>query len=196
MSTKNKRVATYLPSVVYEKLQSFKDGRSIEGDSQALITILSEFLGVSQEVAHPVTHSTEYVTIEQFNDLLTKIETREQPGSTSELSSELLSRLQTLEARIEALEALQNKDSTLTTGELAKRIGIDSSTLSHWKSGKKSKSPDELLRATREKDPDGIGWIFIPDINRFKPERDLQNKQSTAFQGELLNELSSELPDS
>jgi uncharacterized small protein (DUF1192 family) len=52
MSTKNQRVAAYFPSAVYEQLQSFKAERDIKGDSRALIAILSEFFGVSQEVAY------------------------------------------------------------------------------------------------------------------------------------------------
>lgn len=188
MPTKNRRVATYLPKEIDDCFQVFKAGRNIEGDSQALIIILSEFLGVGQNVTHSVDYSN-YVTVEQFDNLLAKIEAQEKPISVSESNSELLNRLQALESRIEVLEALQGEKLTLTTGELAKRLGIDSSTLSHWKStGKKGKSPDELLKATREKDPDGIGWILILETGRFKPEKDLQNKHDVVSQGELLSE--------
>ncbi|MEX0272705.1 hypothetical protein AB3R30_26740, partial [Leptolyngbyaceae cyanobacterium UHCC 1019] len=62
------------------------------------------------------------------------------------------------------------------------------STLSHWKSSnpKKGKSPDELLQATRAKDPDGIGWIYVSEIMRFKPERDLPSGLLSESQSELL----------
>jgi hypothetical protein len=84
----------------------------------------------------------------------------------------------------------------ITTGELAKRIGVDSSTLSHWKSsGKKGKSPEDMLKIIREKDPDGIGWVFDAEIGRFVPETEFQNLQGSTVQGELLSELKSELPE-
>jgi hypothetical protein len=52
----------------------------------------------------------------------------------------------------------------ISHGDLAKRFKIDPSTLSHLKKGK---SPEEFLKATREKDPDGIGWLFNPEIGRY-----------------------------
>lgn len=51
MPTDKHRIAAYLPKEVDEKFQVFKKDREV-GDSQALVLILSEFLGVSQEVAH------------------------------------------------------------------------------------------------------------------------------------------------
>jgi hypothetical protein len=52
MPTENRRIATYFPKGVDEKFTAFKIDRGIRGDSQALLTIVSEFLGVNQEVAH------------------------------------------------------------------------------------------------------------------------------------------------
>jgi hypothetical protein len=76
---------------------------------------------------------------------------------------------------------------TLATGDLAQRLKIDSSTLSHWKSaGSKGKSLDDFLKATREKDPEGIGWIPVPGTSRFKPEQDPQSNSKSMLQGELL----------
>jgi hypothetical protein len=49
MSTKNRRVATYLPNELSGKFEVFKSERGITGDSQALVLILSEFLGVSHQ---------------------------------------------------------------------------------------------------------------------------------------------------
>ncbi len=51
MPTDKHRIAAYLPKEVDEKFQVFKKEREV-GDSQALIIILSEFLEVSQKVAH------------------------------------------------------------------------------------------------------------------------------------------------
>jgi hypothetical protein len=78
---------------------------------------------------------------------------------------------------------------TLKTGDLAQRLKIDSSTLSHWKSsGTKGKSPDDFLKATREKDPEEIGWIPIPGTSRFKAERELGSSSDSILQGELLSQ--------
>lgn len=119
MPTKNRRIATYLPDEIDTALQNFKRNRSIEGDSQALITILSEFLGVSQRVAHTVDYSSKYVTIEQFNELTSELRSERQTSAVSELSGELLSKLQSLESRIEALEKdFQNKHSGMSQSEL------------------------------------------------------------------------------
>lgn len=96
---------------------------------------------------------------------------------SSDLQSKLLSELPS------------EPPNTLTNGELAKRLGMDNSTLSHWKGSdpKRGKSPDELLRLTRDKDPDGIGWVLVPEINRFKPEKELPGSSTSVLQGELLN---------
>lgn len=65
MATNNTRVAAYLPQDITDALNVFKLERGLidadtkdekglrANDSQALITILAEFLGVSQEVTHP-----------------------------------------------------------------------------------------------------------------------------------------------
>lgn len=65
MVTQNTRVAAYLPQDITDALNAFKLERGLidagtedekglrANDSQALITILAEFFGVSQEVAHP-----------------------------------------------------------------------------------------------------------------------------------------------
>lgn len=65
MATNNTRVAAYLPQDITDALNIFKIERGLivpeikdekglrANDSQALITILAEFFGVSQEVAHP-----------------------------------------------------------------------------------------------------------------------------------------------
>ncbi len=66
---------------------------------------------------------------------------------------------------IEVLKSLSpRKLEGLSNGDLAKRLGVDGSTLSHWK---KNKSPDELIRSIQEKDPDGFEWIFNKETGRF-----------------------------
>jgi hypothetical protein len=189
MPTKNRRVATYLPPELDDRLKTFIGERNLKGESQALITILSEFFGVSYPVAQQVDYSA-FVTQEQFRELSDRlqglIESNEKSSSPNAILSKLLERVEQIESRLNNLESCADRETTLSNGDLAKRLGIDSSTLSHWKSsGKKGKSPDELLKATREKDPDGIGWIIIPATGRFKPEREISFSSPVAHQSEL-----------
>jgi DNA-binding transcriptional regulator YiaG len=200
MPTQNRRVATYLPKEIDDRFQEFKIERNLSSDSQALIVVLSEFLGVNQKVAHEVDCSL-FVTQKQFNELAEKVENIQIEADGSELFhnslSELFSKFQQLDERIKALDSTQSYQSALSTGELAKRLGIDGSTLSHWKStGKKGKSPDELLKATREKDPDGIGWSVVPETGKFRPERELPSGSLDVLQGDLLSNPTSELSSS
>lgn len=201
MPTENRRVATYLPKELDERFSAFKAERGLNGDSSALIAILSEFLGVSQQVAHESSlglmqriEALEAGFGELKNELLSRLVV-ELPKSP-EMPQSLLDRIQAIDVRLSNLESAKATGTTLSTGELAKRLGIDSSTLSHWKStGKKGKSLDELLKATREKDPDGIGWSVIPESGKFKPERELLSSSSNSvLQGSLLNaELSDQV---
>jgi hypothetical protein len=57
--------------------------------------------------------------------------------------------------------------SGLSNAELAKRLKMDGSTLSHWK---KDKSSEEFLRDVRAKDPEGMGWSFNSETKRFIPD--------------------------
>ena len=201
MATENRRVAAYLPKEIDEKLKAFKVDRGLatsdklidkpsEADSQVLIIILSEFFGVTHQVTQAIDYSA-FVTAEQFTELTSKVselsDAIQESSSFHSLLDELLDQVDRLENRIKSLELSKDKEFTLSVGELAKRLTMDYSTLSHWKStGKKGKSPDELLKATRSRDPDGIGWTLIPEVNRFKPERELPSSPSNVLQGELL----------
>lgn len=167
MATNNTRVAAYLPQDITDALNAFKLERGLihvdtkdekglrANDSQALITILAEYFGVSQEVAHPTVF-------------------------------DLVKRIERIESRLNGFER-EKVARQLSTGKLAERLGMHSSTLSHWKSSnpKKRKSPSELLKATREKDPEGIGWSFDDEKKAFLPERPLGSSPSN-LQGELL----------
>ena len=178
MATNNRRVAAYFPKGVDEAFKKFKiengfatEENPSQNDSKALIHILSEFLKVEHLVTHSVSLPDNLVTTEQLGELETRL--------LSELSKQV--------SRIDVLEAGVQGDGMLATGELAKRLGISGSTLSHWKSsGKKGKTPEQLLKVTREKDPDGIGWILIESANKFKPEKPLPSSLPGVSQGNLL----------
>lgn len=94
----------------------------------------------------------------------------------------------------EILEGLLSEPlEGLTTGELSKRLGVAPSTLSHRK---KEKTSQELTDWIRKRDPDGVGWIFLPGANRFSPEDKSDGEPKVTLQGELLGEPSDELNSS
>jgi transcriptional regulator with XRE-family HTH domain len=108
--------------------------------------------------------------------------------SLSNSVSSLEKKVTEIDAVVKEIQKSQSRDLTLTTSELAKRLGMADSSLSHWKSDdpKRGKSSQELLEATRAKDPEGIGWILLKDINRFKPERPISSSK-IELQGNLLS---------
>ena len=205
MATAKTRVAAYLPPHIEERFNAFKTENGLDNDSKTIVDILSSFFGVAHSVDLEVAHSDQYATVgrvealeakvsellQLINESQAKIEdiVSDVKGElNSESKGELLSTIEQIEKRLKVVEKMRRKDETLATGELAERLGMASSTLSHWKnpnSKKGGKSPDELLRATREKDPDRVGWILIPEVNRFRPERELPDESPSKLQGSL-----------
>jgi hypothetical protein len=98
MPTSNRRVATYIPKEIDDRFKSFKKDREISGDSQALIIILGEYFGVSQQV----TYSSDSPLAKQIEELSSLVSELKSELSTKigeeridELKSELLSELKT-----------------------------------------------------------------------------------------------------
>lgn len=178
MSTKNRRVAAYLPPEVDKAFIDFKIEHGLatqnspnQNDSQALIQLLSEFLGVSQNVTHLVSHVSGNEWIAQLSDLREEL-----VSQISELSSELL----LLQTKVNGLEVFKKAQETLTTSQMVKRLGISSSTMTHWK---KNKNPQELKAAIQEKDPEKAVWVYFADTKIFKRD----SSSLGALQGELLS---------
>lgn len=191
MATENPRVAGYVPKEVFDRLMDFRKEQDISV-SQALTIILAEYFKVSYQSVQVVAHFDEFITREEFEALSAKVDALAKVSQNDELLSELPGRIALLERRLENTKTTKvAQDSgqltALPLGGLAKRLGITSSTLSHWKgtNPRKSKSPSELLEVTRSKDPDGIGWIFDSSIGKFKPERDLPSSSPDSLQSEL-----------
>ena len=186
MATSNRRVAAYFPEDIDKAFKAYKikNGFATEedatsNDSKALIEIVRQFLNVEHQVAYSVSLPDNLVTEEQLDELRKDFSLK---------LSELLSDSQKLAKRVEILESSSASDGLLSVGELAKRLGIASSTLSHWKSsGSKGKTPEQLLKATREKDPHGVGWILVEFANKFKPEKPLSSDSLSVSQGKLID---------
>ncbi len=131
MATSNRRVAAYLPTEIDEAFKAFKikNGFSTEADqtsndSKALIEIVKQFLNVEYQVAHSVSLPDNLVTQAQVEELRKEFELK---------LGELLGNSQKLTERIEQLESVIEVDKTLFTNELAQRLNMPSSSLSHWK---------------------------------------------------------------
>ena len=186
MATSNRRVAAYLPTEIDEAFKAFKikNGFSSEdepnsNDSKALIEIVRQFLDVTHQVAYSVSLPDNLVTQEQLEKLRSEFELKH---------SELLSESKKLTEKVRNLEISSDSEKMLSTGELAKRLSMAGSTLSHWKSlSDRGKTPEQLLEITRAKDPDGVGWILMRDINKFKPERSILSNSPGELQGELVD---------
>lgn len=187
MATSNRRVAAYLPNEIDEAFKAYKikNGFSTEddptsNDSKALIEIVRQFLDVEYQVAHSVSLPDNLVTGDQLAELRGEFELK---------ISELLGNSLKLTERVEQLESVIEADKTLSTNELAQRLNMPSSSLSHWKSsGPRGKTPEQLLELTRAKDPDNIGWVLVKEINKFRPEKPLPSKLLSTFQGEILEQ--------
>jgi hypothetical protein len=95
MPTDKHRIAAYLPKEIDEKFQVFKQEREV-GDSQALILLMSEYFGVSQQMTYS-SDSPLVRQVEELSSLLSelKVELSTKIGEEriGELKSELLSEL-------------------------------------------------------------------------------------------------------
>lgn len=182
MPSKN-RIAGYPPDHVFKVFHDFKNKEGLT-ESKALIRVLAGYFGVAENVAQEVV--TPFVRVEQLQKVEQELlELRE---LVDESKSELLSSLKKQVDELEiAFKENQSLAQLLTTVELARRLNMADSSLSHWKSNdpRRGKSPEELLETTRAKDPEGIGWILVKEINKFKPERPISDSKKE-LQGELL----------
>lgn len=192
MATENRRVAAYLPPEVSDAFLGFKIQRGLatndkpnSNDSQALILILSEFLGVSQRVAHSVDCQSSFVTKEELNELNLKVaHLTEQIQSfdcrleqavskaTCELKSELLDELpkqEITEVSPGQLELLsnrvndQNVEALSQLTEMPRELlgGLSGRALAERFSKKKSVSRHAIER--RRESPDFSDWSKMQD---------------------------------
>lgn len=120
MPTENRRVATYLPKEIDDRLKAFISERNLKGDSPALIVILCEYFGIETHVAQKVDYSS-FVRLEQFNELVSKVSdlstALEKSNSSSTLLSKLPEKVKILDERVKSLE-LVNSQSIVKENKL------------------------------------------------------------------------------
>jgi hypothetical protein len=200
MPTENRRIATYLPKEVDERFKAFKSERGIKGDSHALLTVLSEFLGLTNSVDPSTAFQYEEFS-QQLSELRTKLVSLESE-LFSRLKSELLSEVLKGSVQIasnavtEVSQPTQPVDLVIqesdelthfTVKELAFRLGVKRpDSVNRWKPGKdREKLPEKLLEDTRKMDPDGIGWSYLSEIDKFQSEKPLPVQSPSVVQTEL-----------
>jgi hypothetical protein len=180
MSTKKRRIATYIPTEIEDKFQEFKKEREV-GDSQALILILTEFLGVSQQVAYS-SSSLEIIKnellIELKSELLKESEKLDVRlnEKIGELKSELLSKSSkelktkdTAEEKIlvveEDLKPIQLSTNLLldnegiTVDELSERLSCTTGAIKKEKDRYKD-NLQKFINWSKKKDYESCGWLF------------------------------------
>lgn len=189
MPSKN-RIAGYPPDHIFEAFHKFKDDEKLT-ESKALLRILAGYFGVAENVAQEV--SSPFVRVEQFQKVeqeLLELRTLVSESKSNSLT-DLQKKVVEIDIAVKEIQESQAPKQFLSTGELAQRLGMNGSSLSHWKSDnpKKNKSPQALLESTRAKDPEGIGWIFEKETGRFKPECPIGSPK-VDLQGELLSSSS------
>jgi hypothetical protein len=172
MPTVKHRIAAYLPLEVDEKFQTFKQERGV-GDSQALILILTEFLGVSHKVSQNSSLDVDVLKGELRSELLSELDFR-----FNELKGELLSEplssvaidrpgLKTVELEAKSTAgAVVPLDLQLTIAQLSARFGCDPSLTRKQKSKYKDE-PEKFIAWSKSRDPEGRGWKFDEEARLF-----------------------------
>ena len=177
MPTENRRIATYFPKDIDDRFSAFKLKRGIRGDSQALLTIVSEFFEVTQEVAHFSSpdlldrfESLEKVVF-QIQQELGQIRSVTESSYEQEIQESLEQVISVVPGQLNLLEpGIKPSDPVallseliseplfcLTGSELSKRLGLSSKVLSDRR---RKRTNAVFIEWSKMIDPDGIGWQY------------------------------------
>lgn len=222
MATKNEKVSAYLPEHINEVFKAYKNDNNLKTDSQAIISIIVQFLSIESSV------KTTGITLNEFQNLKFEITDLKQSYERynfilSKPISNLLSELPkivekfsnfidefgSLKDRLEKLEcqnnerpneqnvsqlntenlaktdrekAINNNKTVLKVKELAKRLQV------HETRVYRHRKTEKFTEWTRQKDPQGIGWLVL-ESGEFVPEDRILSIES-AIESELPSKLS------
>jgi hypothetical protein len=192
MPTDNRRIAAYLPKEIDDRFQAFKQEKGVS-ESKALILIMSEYFGVSQQVTYssdsPLAKQVEELS-SLVSDLKSELSSKVGEERISKLKSELLNELKSdlisksiseppkqLDMGVEVVTS-QGKPETskskemangidiLSTTQLAKRLGCKNGDITTKKFHTK-KTVEVFVKWSRDRDPEGYGWEFRSDSTLF-----------------------------
>jgi hypothetical protein len=181
VATEHPKVTAYVPKEILSALDSWKTENNIESRSAAIVVILADYLGVpysAQQEGNALTVTTNALStvlaeLAKLSDRVVALEQQmavnavllEVPGTASipEPSST---------APIEApgivpTSAALQPPAPLTQMALAKRLGVsDKAVEKRRKQGK-----ENFASWSRDRDPDGIAWIWEGAGGRGQPLR-------------------------
>ena len=183
MATKNRRVAAYLPLEVDKAFIEFKIERGLateespnRSDSQALIQLMSEFLGVG----HSVAYSSESDVLERLSRLEDEVahlraQVNDVAAARVDVKGELLSELRSelVNATPGQLSILDEPSHMVDEPNQPLKLpdkllkGLSARALERrWPVSRrtigahKETSREEFLQWSAEQDPEGIGWEY------------------------------------
>jgi len=139
-----------------------------ESDNQTAQRLMREALGLSTEVS---TKST--LTFDERVESIVEDKLSNFAANQNELFSRLQERLQHLEEQLAELPLKSDRlppsltvdgvDDLLTQADLAKRLQVDSATLT------KNRSKPNFPDWSEDKDPENVRWSYLAELKRYTP---------------------------
>ena len=143
-----------------------------ESDNQTAQRLMREALGLSTEVS---TKST--LTFDERVESIVEDKLSNFAANQNELFSRLQERLQHLEEQLAGLSLKSDRlpsspivdklvdtvDDLLTQADLAKRLQVDSATLT------KNRSKPNFPDWSEDKDPENVRWSYLAELKRYTP---------------------------
>lgn len=143
-----------------------------ESDNQTAQRLMREALGLSTDLS---TKST--LTFDERVESIVEDKLSTFIANQNNLFSRLQERLQRLESQVTELSLSSDRspllpvvdshvdgvDKLLTQAELAKRLQVDSATLS------KNRSKPNFPEWSEHKDPENVSWNYLPELKRYTP---------------------------
>jgi hypothetical protein len=175
MATERNKVSSYVSDSIYEKLLEFKAGHRLKSISLALTVILHDYLGIAPTTPDtPLGRNSILCHLHQLEETINCL-TQEQ-GQLKQALEQVKATVAENREKIENA-VLVNGVSTRSKGikrvpvltpiephsgtELSRRLGVSKSTISLYK--KRADFPEW----SREQDPQGVAWIYIPQQKQF-----------------------------
>ncbi len=177
-----------VPPAVYDQLMAFKAKRSLQSVEMAVNVILSEYFGLFQA---PMVTGTDITasrletleakctslseTVAELRGAIATLQASSSPPlGESESPADEQSPLPVLDAHATAESASnpaidqsespnQPFSTPMTQAALAKRLGMNTSTISRMQ------SKPNFSEWSQQKDPEGIAWVKSPDTKLFYP---------------------------
>jgi hypothetical protein len=177
-----------VPPDVYDQLMAFKAKRGLQSVEMAVTVILSEYFGLSQTpaVSAPDTTASRLKTLEakctslsetvaELRAAIATLQASSSPAvGESEPTAGQTEPLPVLEAHattesasspvVDQSEPLNQLNTSMTQAALAKRLGVNTSTISRMQ------SKPNFTEWSQQKDPEGIAWVRSPDTKLFYPQ--------------------------